>query len=144
MKHYSQKTKRRGAQADDATENAPVPMLAEDTGISKVTLYDWRKHAIAKGLVAVWSIHRRIGVLRKTGHLIPRTRPGRFRVLEYTSLGFDVWLIVQGTRWNKDLLGIANFPWQGPSALGAESAPHRQDPFRVYSIMDRFLYQKAW
>ncbi len=32
-------------------ENAPVPMLVEETGISKVTLYDWRKQAIAKGLV---------------------------------------------------------------------------------------------
>ena len=28
-----------------------MPMLVEETGISKVTLYDWRKQAIAKGLV---------------------------------------------------------------------------------------------
>jgi hypothetical protein len=70
----------------------------------------------------VWSIHRLIGVLGKTGHLIPRARPGRFRILEDASLGFDIWFVVQGARWNKYLLGITNFPWQGPAALGAESA----------------------
>jgi transposase-like protein len=32
-------------------ENTPVPVLVEETGISKVTLYDWRKQARAKGLV---------------------------------------------------------------------------------------------
>ena len=72
--------------------------------------------------MGVRSIHRLIGVLGKTGHLIPRTRPGRFRVLEYASLRFDVWFIVQGAGWHKDLLGIANLPGQGPSASGAKSA----------------------
>ena len=69
-----------------------------------------------------WSIHRLFDVFSKTGHLIPRARPGRFRILEDASLGFDIWFIVQGARWNKDLLGIANFPWQGPSALATECA----------------------
>ena len=32
-------------------ENTPVPVLVEETVISKVTLYDWRKQARAKGLV---------------------------------------------------------------------------------------------
>ena len=77
----------------------------------------------------VRSIHRLIHVLRKTGHLIPRTRPGRFRVLEYASLRFDVWFIVQGPGWNKDLPGIANLPWQGPSALDAESASKALRPW---------------
>jgi transposase-like protein len=51
MKHYSQKRKDAVLKRMMQPENAPVPMLAEETGISKVTLYDWRKHAIAKGLV---------------------------------------------------------------------------------------------
>jgi hypothetical protein len=32
-------------------ENTPVPMLVEETGISKITLYHGRKQARAKGLV---------------------------------------------------------------------------------------------
>jgi len=62
-----------------------------------------------------------IGVLVKTGHLITRARPGSFRVLKYTSLRFDVWFIIQGASWNKDLLGIVDLPWQRSPALGAES-----------------------
>jgi transposase len=57
MKHYSQKRKDAVLKRMMQPENAPAPMLAEETGISKVTgtpdrLYDWRKHAIAKGLVS--------------------------------------------------------------------------------------------
>jgi transposase len=32
-------------------ESTPVPVLVEETSISKVTLYDWRKQARAKGLI---------------------------------------------------------------------------------------------
>jgi hypothetical protein len=66
--------------------------------------------------------HQLISVFGKTGSFIPRTRPGRSRILEYASLGFDVWFIVQGARRDKDLPGIANFPWQGPAALSAKRA----------------------
>ena len=64
MKHYSQKRKDAVLKRMMQPENAPVPMLAEETGISKVTLYDWRKHAIAKGLVVPEDTHRiqRIGL----------------------------------------------------------------------------------
>ena len=65
---------------------------------------------------------RLFDVFGKTGHLIARARPGRFRILEDASLGFDIWFIVQGARWNKDLLGIAKSPWQGSSALATECA----------------------
>ena len=51
MKHYSQKRKDAVLKRMMQPENAPVPMLAEETGISKVTLYDRRKHAIAKGFI---------------------------------------------------------------------------------------------
>jgi transposase len=51
MKHYSKKRKDAVLKRMMQPENAAVPLLAEETGISKVTLYDWRKHAIAKGLV---------------------------------------------------------------------------------------------
>ncbi|MFT4825614.1 MAG: hypothetical protein ACJAUG_000432 [Halioglobus sp.] len=51
MKHYSQKRKDAVLKRMMQPENAPLPMLAEETGTSKVPLYDWRKHAIAKGLV---------------------------------------------------------------------------------------------
>ena len=80
--------------------------------------------------MGVRSIHRLVGVLGKTGHLIPRTRPGRFRVLEYASLGLNVWFIVQRAGWNKDLLGITNLPWQGPSALDAECASKALRPWQ--------------
>ena len=65
MKHYSQKRKDAVLKRIMQPESAPVPMLAEETGISKVTLDNWRKHAIAKGLVGR-KIHRiqRIGLRR--------------------------------------------------------------------------------
>ncbi len=50
MKHYSKERKDAVLKRMMQPENAPVALLAEETGISR-TLYDWRKHAIAKGLV---------------------------------------------------------------------------------------------
>ena len=74
MKHYSQKRKDAVLKRMMQPENAPVPMLAEETGISKVTLYDWRKHAIAKGLVVPqdtqnpenWSAEYKFSVVLET------------------------------------------------------------------------------
>jgi len=63
--------------------------------------------------------------------LITRTRPGRFRILEYTGLGANVWLIVQGARWNKHLPGIAHLPWQRPTTLGAKSAGKALCPWKL-------------
>jgi hypothetical protein len=74
------------------------------------------------GAVAALPTHRLFGVLGKARHSVPRTRPSHLRVLEDASLGFDIWFIVQGARWNKDLLGISNSPWQGASAFSAESS----------------------
>ncbi|MEH6570335.1 MAG: IS3 family transposase, partial [Halioglobus sp.] len=74
MKHYSQKRKDAVLKRMMQPENAPVPMLAEEKGISKVTLYDWRKHAIAKGLVVPedtqnpenWSAEYKFAVVLET------------------------------------------------------------------------------
>jgi len=74
MKHYSQKRKDAVIKRMMQPENTPVPMLAEETGISKVTLYDWRKHAIAKGLVVPedtqnpenWSAQYKFAVVLET------------------------------------------------------------------------------
>ena len=74
MKHYSQKRKDAVLKRMMQPENTPVPMLAEETGISKVTLYDWRKHAIAKGLVVPedtqnpenWSAEYKFAVVLET------------------------------------------------------------------------------
>ncbi len=74
MKHYSQKRKDAVLKRMMQPENAAVPMLAEETGISKVTLYDWRKHAIAKGLVVPedtqnpenWSAEYKFAVVLET------------------------------------------------------------------------------
>jgi transposase len=74
MKHYSKKRKDAVLKRMMQPENAPVPMLAEETGISKVTLYDWRKHAIAKGLVVPedtqnpenWSAEYKFAVVLET------------------------------------------------------------------------------
>jgi len=51
MKHYSIERKDAVIKRMMPPENTPVPVLVEETGISKVTLYDWRKQARAKGLV---------------------------------------------------------------------------------------------
>ena len=74
MKHYSKERKDAVIKRMMQPENAPVPMLAEETGISKVTLYDWRKHAIAKGLVVPedtqnpenWSAEYKFAVVLET------------------------------------------------------------------------------
>ena len=55
-------------------ENTPVPELVEETGISKVTLYHWRKQARAKGLVVPgngrtaehWSAEDKFAVVLET------------------------------------------------------------------------------
>ncbi len=74
MKHYSKKRKDAVLKRMMQPENAAVPLLAEETGISKVTLYDWRKHAIARGLVVRedtqnlenWSAEYRFTVVLET------------------------------------------------------------------------------
>ncbi len=74
MKHYSKKRKDAVLKRMMQPENAPVPLLAEETGISRVTLYDWRKHAIAKGLVVredtqnpeSWSAEYKFAVVLET------------------------------------------------------------------------------
>lgn len=74
MKHYSKERKDAVIKRMMQPENAPVPMLVEETGISKVTLYDWRKQAIAKGLVVPedgqnpenWSAQYKFAVVLET------------------------------------------------------------------------------
>ena len=51
MKHYSKERKDAVIKRMMQLENRSVPELVEETGISKVTLYHWRKQAIEKGLV---------------------------------------------------------------------------------------------
>lgn len=51
MKHYSKERKDAVIKRMMQPENRSVPELVEETGISKVTLYHWRKQAIEKGLV---------------------------------------------------------------------------------------------
>ncbi len=51
MKHYSEERKDAVIKRMMPPENTPVPMLVEETGISKVTLYHGRKQARAKGIV---------------------------------------------------------------------------------------------
>jgi transposase len=63
VKHYSKERKDAVIKRMMQPENAPVPMLVEETGISKVTLYDWRKQAIARGLV-----------VPEDGQTVPRLR----------------------------------------------------------------------
>jgi hypothetical protein len=50
MKHYSKERKDAVLERMIQPEYAPVPLMAQATGSSGVTLYDWRKHAIANGL----------------------------------------------------------------------------------------------
>ena len=51
MTRYSQERKESVIRRMMPPENPPVPVLVEETGISDVTLYHWRKQARAKGLV---------------------------------------------------------------------------------------------
>jgi transposase len=51
MTRYSQERKDAVIRRMMPPENTPVPVLVEETGISDVTLYHWRKQARAKGLV---------------------------------------------------------------------------------------------
>ena len=74
MKHYSKERKDAVIKRMMPPENTPVPVLVEETGISKVTLYDWRKQAIAKGLVVPedtqnpenWSAEYKFAVVLET------------------------------------------------------------------------------
>ena len=74
MKHYSVERKDAVIKRMMPPENTPVPVLVEDTGISKVTLYDWRKQARAKGLVVPgdgrnpenWSAQDKFAVVLQT------------------------------------------------------------------------------
>lgn len=51
MTRYSQERKEAVIKRMMPPENIPVPELVQETGISDVTLYHWRKQARAKGLV---------------------------------------------------------------------------------------------
>lgn len=51
MTRYSQERKDAVIRRMMPPENTPVPVLVEETGISGVTLYHWRKQARAQGLV---------------------------------------------------------------------------------------------
>jgi hypothetical protein len=51
MTRYSPERKEAVIKRMMPPENTPVPVLVEETGISDVTLYHWRKQARAKGLV---------------------------------------------------------------------------------------------
>ena len=74
MKHYSVERKDAVIKWMMPPENTPVPVLVEETGISKVTLYDWRKQARAKGLVVPgdgrnpenWSAQDKFAVVLQT------------------------------------------------------------------------------
>jgi len=48
---YSQERKAAVIKRMMPPDNTPIPVLVEETGISDVTLYHWRKQAKAKGLV---------------------------------------------------------------------------------------------
>ena len=74
MKHYPQERKDAVIRRMMPPENTPVPVLVEETGISKVTLYDWRKQARARGLVVPgdgknsedWSTQDKFSVVLET------------------------------------------------------------------------------
>ena len=51
MKQYPEERKQAVLRRMMPPENTPVSVLAEETGISDVTLYHWRKQARSKGLV---------------------------------------------------------------------------------------------
>ncbi len=74
MKHYSKERKDAVIKRMMQPENRSVPELVEETGISKVTLYHWRKQAIVKGLVVPkdglnpenWSAQDKFSVVLET------------------------------------------------------------------------------
>ncbi len=77
MKQYSQERKEAVLKRMMPPENTPVPVLVEETGISGVTLYHWRKQARARGLVVpgdgrnpeYWSSEDKFGVVLETAAL---------------------------------------------------------------------------
>ena len=50
MKGYSAERKESVIQKMMPPHNIPIPRLAEETGISDVTLYNWRKQARVEGI----------------------------------------------------------------------------------------------
>jgi transposase-like protein len=74
MKHYPEERKDAVLKRMMPPENTPVPVLVEETGISKVTLYHWRKQASARGLVVPgdgrnsenWSPENKFAVVLET------------------------------------------------------------------------------
>ena len=74
MKHYPEERKDAVLKRMMPPENTPVPVLVEETGISTVTLYHWRKQARAKGLVVPgdgrnsenWSPENKFAVVLET------------------------------------------------------------------------------
>ena len=77
MKQYSQERKEAVLKRMMPPENTPVPVLVEETGISDVTLYHWRKQARARGLVVPgdgrnpenWSSEDKFAVVLETAAL---------------------------------------------------------------------------
>ena len=74
MKHYPEERKDAVLKRMMPPENTPVPVLVEETDISEVTLYHWRKQASAKGLVVPgdgrnsenWSPENKFAVVLET------------------------------------------------------------------------------
>jgi transposase len=77
VKHYSKERKEAVLKRMMPPENTPVPVLVEETGISGVTLYHWRKQARARGLVVPgdgrnpenWSSEDKFSVVLETATL---------------------------------------------------------------------------
>jgi transposase-like protein len=77
MTRYSPERKEAVIRRMMPPENTPVPVLVEETGISDVTLYHWRKQARAKGLVVPgdgrnpenWSPEDKFAVVLETASL---------------------------------------------------------------------------
>ena len=77
MKRYPEERKQAVIEKMMPPNNVPVPVLAEETGISDVTLYHWRKQAKARGLVVPgdgknpenWSPEDKFAVVLETASL---------------------------------------------------------------------------
>jgi transposase len=77
MKQYPEERKQAVLRRMMPPENAPVALLAQETGISDVTLYHWRKQARSGGLVVpgdgrnpeAWSPQDKFSVVLETATL---------------------------------------------------------------------------
>jgi transposase len=77
MTRYSEERKEAVIKRMMPPENTPVPVLVEETGISDVTLYHWRKQAREKGLVVPgdgrnpenWSSEDKFAVVLETASM---------------------------------------------------------------------------